>query len=678
MTNSFPSFSKLLAAFALTAVIGLPSLFAAPTTDQLLPNTTKAYFAVPNLDDLQKRFETTQIHQLMTDPVIKPFAEDLKRQLQSRFDQTGIRLGISFDDLENLNAGEAASAVIAVEDDKQPHALALIVDVTGSLEDAQELVNRIGKELIDQGAEQSTTEIAGQQVTQYTVTDEDNPEASYSAYYIIYNDHIIATDHTKVLADVMARFETPGNDNVAGIKAYQVAMQRCDDASEVAPQIRWFVEPFGYAKTVQAAAGITPEGKNFQELLLGQGFGAIHGLGGWVVVAEGENEFTHHTFVYAPRDTEGIEAQIALENEAQSNGKEKDERTAAKESDRYRLAARMLDFPNSETQDPQSWIPSNVSTYTTMNWNLRDSFEYAKTLVNDYLDAEEGQDLFEEILEGIAHDVNGPQLNIRDELVGYLAGRVSVMTGFKEPVDIDTHQWLAAIDVTDAPAVRKAVAKFMNAEPNKKERDFNGFTIYEVLNVEEEIDVELNVDFGDGFGDDGFGNEGFGDEGFGGEDFGAGDEEATGAQPLISQWAVTVSDSGHIIVASSADFIEDLLREQDAAKLDETDDYQRVEAALKSLGAKSTSMRMFSRLDKKNEPNYKLLQQGKMQQSDTIAGKLLNRLMGSAEEDKKVEKLDVSKMPEFEKVAKYLGPSGTYVQTREDGWFISGAVLKKN
>ena len=114
---------------------------------------------------------------------------------------------------------------------------------------------------------------------------------------------------------------------------------------------------------------------------------------------------------------------------------------------------------------------------------------------------------------------------------------------------------------------------------------------------------------------------------------------------------------------------------EEASQLDDTDDYQRVEAALKSLGANSTSMRMFSRLDKKNEPNYKLLQQGKMHQSDTIAGKLLNRLMGSPKEDENIEKLDVSKMPEFEKVAKYLGPSGTYVQTREDGWFISGAVL---
>ena len=672
MTNSF---SKLMVAFALTTVFGLSSVFAAPSTAQLLPDTTKAYFAVPDLDELQQRFEKTQIHQLMTDPVIKPFADELKRQLQSRFDQTGIRLGINFEDLENLSAGEAASAVIAVEDEVQPHALALIVDVTGSLEDAQELVNRIGKELVEQGAVESSIEVAGQEVAKYTVTDEDDPEVSYSAYYIIHKDHIISTDHTKVMADIMARFENPGDDNVAGLEAYQVAMQRCEDASEVAAQIRWFVEPFGYAKTVQAAAGVEPQGKNFQELLLGQGFGAIRGLGGWVVVAEGEKEFTHHTFVYAPRDTQGIEAQITLEDEAAANGTEKDERIAAKDSDQYRLAARMLDFPNTENQAPQSWIPSNVSTYTTMNWNLRDSFEYAKTLVNEYLDAEEGQDLFEEILEGIAHDVNGPQLDIRAELIGYLAGRVSIMTGFKEPVDIDTHQWLAAIDITDAPAVRKAVAKFMSAEPNKQEREFNGFTIYEVLNVEEEIDIELNLEFGD----DSFGGEGFGgDEGFGGEDFGAPEEEAVGSQPLISQWADTVSDSGHIIVASGADFIEDLLREKDANKLDDTDDYQRVEAALKSLGADSTSMRMFSRLDKKNEPNYKLLQQGKMHQSDTIAGKLLNRLMGAPEEEQNIEKLDVSKMPEFEKVAKYLGPSGTYVQTRDDGWFISGAVLKKN
>jgi hypothetical protein len=54
-----------MVAFALTTVFGLSSVFAAPSTDQLLPDTTKAYFAVPDLDELQQRFEKTQIHQLM-------------------------------------------------------------------------------------------------------------------------------------------------------------------------------------------------------------------------------------------------------------------------------------------------------------------------------------------------------------------------------------------------------------------------------------------------------------------------------------------------------------------------------------------------------------------------------------------------------------------------------------
>jgi hypothetical protein len=34
-------------------------------------------------------------------------------------------------------------------------------------------------------------------------------------------------------------------------------------------------------------------------------------------------------------------------------------------------------------------------------------------------------------------------------------------------------------------------------------------------------------------------------------------------------------------------------------------------------------------------------------------------------------------MPEFAAVAKYLGPSGTFVRTDDGGWFASGVVLRK-
>ncbi len=643
---------------------------AAPAADQLLSNKTKAFVSIPDLDELQTRFEKTQVYELLNDPVVKPFAEDLKRQLQARFDQTQARLGISFEGLEALSAGEAASAVLAPDDEAQPHALAIIVDVTGSLEDAQELVDRIGEKLVKDGAEESETQIAGHDIVMYTITDEHNPEKSYKVYYRIHDEHIISTDHALVMEDILTRFENPGEDNVASIPAYQTAMDRCQKAAgDVSPQIRWFVEPFGYAKTIQAAAGITPQGKNFHELLLGQGFDAIRGVGGWVHVSEGDHEFTHHTWISAPPATKAIEAQIAAEIKDTEAGTPPDARIAAKDTDHFVHSARMLDFPNSDDQTPQTWIPDSVSTYSTINWNMKAAFEYAKTLVNEYLDAEEDQDLFEEILKGIAHDVNGPQLDIRNEFVDYLAGRISVITDYREPIDVDSNQWMAAIQVTDALAVEKAVSKFMAAEPNKHERDFNGQKIWEVLNVEEDIDIEIEIDFGeDGFGD--FGGEGFGDTT---EE----EESVVEQQPLISQWAITVTSEGHVIIASSADFIEDLIKQQDGPGLHQAEDYLRVQKALNSMGASSTSMRMFTRLDEKHHPNYELIKQGKLEHSQTLMGKLLERLMGSSNDNQKVEKIDVSKMPEFEAVAKYLGPSGTFVRTSDDGWFASGVVLRK-
>jgi hypothetical protein len=649
---------------------------AAPAADQLLPNTTKAFMSIPNLDDLQQRFEKTQIYQLLNDPVVKPFADDLKQQLQARFDQTQARLGISFEGLEDLGAGEAASAVLAPNDEVQPYAVAVIVDATGAVEQAQELVDRIGKQLVEDGAERSEIKIDDHDVVMYTVTDEQDADKTYMVYYRIHEEHIVSTDHREVMQDILNRFKNPGNDNVAAIAAYQSAMKHCQQAAgDTEPQLRWFVEPFGYAKTIQAAAGVNPQGKNFHELLIGQGFGAIMGAGGWVHVAEGDHEFRHHTWVSAPRTTDAITAQIAKETAAADAGTERDPRIAAKESDKYVLAMRMLDFPNSKNLKPQAWIPNVVSTYSTINWNMKEAFEFAKTLVNEYLDSEEGQDLFEEILKGIAHDVNGPQLDIRDEFVAYLAGRISVITDYREPIDVDSNQWMAIIEVTDPKAIENAVAKFMAAEPNKHERVFQGQRIWEILNEEEDVDlnIELEIDFGeDGFG--AFGDEGFGDLGDDEESEEAG---GIGEQPIISTWAITVSADGHVLIASTADFIEDIIKQQDDANLLSAEDYVRIDTELNKMGAASTSMRMFTRLDDKHHPNYELIRQGKLEHSQTMMGKLLSRLMGSSDGDKTVNKIDVSKMPEFAAVAKYLGPSGTFVRTDEGGWFASGVVLRK-
>jgi hypothetical protein len=64
-----------------------------------------------------------------------------------------------------------------------------------------------------------------------------------------------------------------------------------------------------------------------------------------------------------------------------------------------------------------------------------------------------------------------------------------------------------------------------------------------------------------------------------------------------------------------------------------------------------------------------------------VLGKVLNRLFASDEDDESMivrhQQIDGTKMPEFEKVREYLGPAGFYVQSEDDGWLVSGCLLKR-
>ena len=35
-------------------------------------------------------------------------------------------------------------------------------------------------------------------------------------------------------------------------------------------------------------------------------------------------------------------------------------------------------------------------------------------------------------------------------------------------------------------------------------------------------------------------------------------------------------------------------------------------------------------------------------------------------------------MPDYEVARRYLGPTGLYIQTDEDGWFIAGSLIPKD
>jgi hypothetical protein len=609
-------------------------LQAAQPSQSLLPSTTKGYLSVPDVDLLLEKWNETQLGQMVDDPVMEPFIEDLKSQLQSKVGKTEVRLSIAMDDLKDVYGGEVCLATVQPGGEEGQHALVLLVDTTGHRQQADALLARVSDDLIRDGAKKSVKTVRDVVVTGFVLPRERGQTENREAYYFIHDDRLVATNHQATSEAVLARFFDE-SDTLGDVEAFQATMKRCQEASgDTEPHVRWFVEPFGYVQVARdAAGGRKKRGTDLLKVLANQGFTAIKGIGGHVALATDGHEIVHRTFVYAPRVNET--------------------------GDKYNLAMRMLDFPNGKPVAPQAWVPHRVTNYLTLNWKMKEAFEYSKTLVDEVA----GAPVFDDILDSLKHDPNGPRVDLREGLVWHLGERAVFLTDYRLPIEPTCERWLAALEITNSEVVAATLDKAMSPDPDARRREIDGRTVWEIVRNTAPAEVEeLDID-GLGFGD--FDEEEVEDE-----------EEDRG--PLLSHAAFTVAH-GHLMVASHLDFLEDILLQSETTQaLNKTKDYVMVDNALKQLGAGNNSVHYFTRTDKAYHPTYELIRQNKMPESETLFANLLNRILGPEEEGVlREQQVDGTKLPEYELIRDYLGPSGLFVNSEEDGWYAAGTLLTK-
>jgi hypothetical protein len=629
-----PSLPSLVSALVVAALVGRAQ--AVQPSENLLPATTKAYVAVPDFDDFRAKWNETQLGKLAKDPVMKPFVEDLRAQIKVKLAQTGIRLGLTLEDLQEVHGGEVCLAVIQPDGDETQHAMALLADVTGHTAEATALREKVAQEMLRRGATRATQMIRGVNVTHYTVPLKDADRPPLHIYQFLVDDQFVAIDHAGEADAVLARLTGGATTaTLADAPEFQVSMRRCEEeANGLQPHLRWFVEPFGYAETIRAAAGgKNRRGTDVLAVLQSQGFTAIRGLAGHVTFATDDHEVLYRAYVYAP----------AVEG-AEPNGV------------KYNLAARMLQFPEGGPLRAQSWIPRNVASYTSFNWKMRDAFEYSKSLVDELA----GEEVFEEVLEGIKLDPKGPQVDLRKELVAHLGERATLLTDNKLPITPQSQRVMVAIELANAPAVARTINKAMETDRNAEKREFADHIIWEMVE-KEHTELALQIDGPPGLGP-----------------FDENPAPMKEDRPVLPHSAVTVAH-GHLIFSTHINLIRDLLTAvEDRESLAESGDYIAVNAALDQLGGGDDSFRLFTRSDEAYLPAYELMRQGKMPESETMFGRLLNALLAPEEEDaKREQQIDGSKMPEFQVVRRYLGPAGLYVRTETNGWFAAGCMLSK-
>ena len=499
-------------AFLLTLAVLTASIHTAEgarPSDTLLPNTTKGYLSAQDVDELKARFNATQLGHLMNDPVMQPFVKDLRRQMKAKLEKGGIRLGMTLEDLDGVYGGEAAFAAIQPDNNPKAHAAVILVDVTGKLKEANELLGKVARDLKANGGKQSSMMINNVSVMAFTMPKKEGETKASRSFYAIHEDQLIAADHEQEFRNILGRFKGEHKNTLSTVPGYIAAMERCRaEAGAMTPHARWYAEPFGFAEVSRAAnGGRKKRGTDMLKVLSNQGFRGIKGLGGYVVFDTADHELLHYTFVYTP--------------------------------DEFKLAARMMDFPTANDLHAQSWIPRSCAAFLTFKWNMKDAFEHSKTLVNEIADDE----IFEEVLKSIKHDPAGPQIDIRKDLVAHLSDTATLVTDYRLPITTKSERLMFAIALENADVVKRTVDKAMEHDPEARKLEYDGQVIWEILNEEDE-DIEAPVvdnvpGFGGGF-----------------EDEPAEDEEE---KRVLPNSAVTVAH-GHLIVASHVDYIRDVLK----------------------------------------------------------------------------------------------------------------------
>ena len=394
---------------------------AVPAAETLLPNTTKAFLAVPSIDAVRDHWNKTELGQLMNDPTMKPFVEDLRRQLQEKWTKTHQRLGIHWEDLEGVTSGEVAVAVALPVPTES--VLAVLADVTGREKETEELLQKLHQNLTARRGVRHERQALGTKIIVYDIPKHEEQPAAQVAYFVK-DDLLAAADSMKFLETLAARAGGGKADSLASLAAFDAITKRVKkSAGELAPDVRWFVEPFGYADAMRLErTEPRKKGTDMLKILREQGFTAIEGVGGFVNFAAEGYEVLHRSFVYAPGNPAGVQ--------------------------RFTLAARMLEFPNSSGGEPflpPAWVPRDVATYGAFNVDTKNAFESSKTLVNAIV----GDEVFEDVLDSIKTDENGPQIDMRREIIAHLASRVTIISDQQLPITPKSERMLFAIGVDD-------------------------------------------------------------------------------------------------------------------------------------------------------------------------------------------------------------------------------------
>ena len=637
-------------------------------SENFLPASTTFWLSVPDATTLQTRFDETGIGRLTRDAEMQPFIESVTKQVREWANAKNVRLGLTVDDIGKLESGEICVAGILQRDagegadlGRSSHGLVFLVDVSASVDEAKALMKKVADQMDKRGAEKLDMDpIHGAEVSKWKWEKENiktGKKNTYTTLQTMVDGWLIASDNEAIFRDVIRRVKNPTDGaalDTLGAHPTFVKIQEETKIDGADSHVRWFIDPFGYMKLADAIAAeeqiFRQRKDNIGETLESQGFDAIKGVGGnFSFAADEKKDLVYRVFAYTPPRAV---------------------------DDAQKRARGILDFKNYKNRPlkPECWVAGDCSGYSTFTWNAQSAFDNVGEVFDAFVSPDTPGD-WDSMINGMSVDMG---LDLR-AMVKRLDNRFSVMSATEKPIDIRSERVVIGVKFTgDVDEFFEMAEKLLPEGDTLVIGEGHKVIVIDTTEEEGEDLLQIEDDPDSIFGED--------------EDEGDDEEEVEQFNLFEKRYVACVphgkdGDGGYLLICNNEDYIISVIEraiEAEKSELVDADDFKYVNSVLDSLVDKDRiSVRQFGRLDKIFEGNYEMMRKGNMAQSQTVLARVLNQIFkdpGADPDAVRQQQIDGSTLPKnySEAVAPFLGPSGYAMETKDDGWRLTGVLLKKN
>ncbi len=422
-----------------------------PGAPHLLPEDTLAYIRLDNADDLRVDLANSSMGRMLSDDQLKPFASDIYATFSDLFSMISSEVGVSLEELLSIPKGQIAVALLprpinqeavdaeVVPDDESDEdrrkrmernrrreyrfAGVVMVDAGENVDKLMAIIQRFEDRLVVGSHIRRNVPVDAIEIVRLIPKRADRMEIQYFEHE---GTVVLGFGH-RTVQDVWDRWrEASDEPTMADSANFGSVISRCIGAESTRPQLTFYADPYRIAERGVRLSGSITLGlmwPMFENL----GLARIRGVGG-SAFRGGDvfEDITHfHVLIDPPRD--GLLSVLR---------------------------------PSTGDTSPPKWVPSDVTGYSSIHWD----FENTYTNVGKVLENFQGADALKRVVEEPMQKRLG--LDLHDDIIQHLTGRMVRTSWLQPPMKLNSQTQATAFELSDAVAIKSAIAKHREYKPN--------------------------------------------------------------------------------------------------------------------------------------------------------------------------------------------------------------------